>query len=168
MNTYAHKPPIAQQGFILFLTLILLIMLTVLALTQVSLNSTQTRIAANATDAEISFEKTEGAINEAINFVTNGTYVTDNFLRNNNGLYLLNQNAANIWTTVNWSSNTAVIKSFQGGSGAQAAYLIEQLPSVIKPGQNMKTPTHIFRVTGRSLGASGNTSVLLQSTLQVP
>ena len=51
----------AQKGYILLMTLILLVMLTVLALAAVSLNSTQTRIAANATDTEISFEKTEGA-----------------------------------------------------------------------------------------------------------
>lgn len=156
-----------QKGYILLTTLVLMIMVTVLALTQVSLNSSQTRVAANATDSEISFEKTEGAVNEALNNIIKGTYNTENFLRNNNGFYLFDQNAAPIWKTINWSSSAAVINSFQGNTSTQAGYIIEQLPSVIQPGQNMKSPTHVYRITGRAVDASGNSSVLLQSTVQI-
>ncbi|WP_238585395.1 pilus assembly PilX family protein [Legionella steigerwaltii] len=156
-----------EKGYILLLTMVLLIMLTVLALTDVSLNTTQTRIAANATDSEISLEKTEGALNEAINNLLNGTYNANDFLKNSTGLYLLTPGNPPLWTTVNWSSSTSVIPSFQGYSNSQASYIIEQLPSVIQPGQNMKTPTYVYRVTARSLGANGNTSVILQSTVQI-
>lgn len=157
----------AQKGYILLMTLILLVMLTVLALAAVSLNGTQTRIAANATDTEISFEKTEGALNEAINYLLNGTYSAHAFLQNSNGLYLHDPSAAPLWTTVNWASTTAVIKSFQGKSNSKASYIIEQLPSVIQPGQNMKSFTYIYRITARSVGANGNTAVLLQSNIQI-
>ncbi len=68
-------------------TLVLMIMLTALAVTQVSLNSSQTRVAANATDSEISFEKAEGASNEAVNKIINHSYSSENFINNNNGLY---------------------------------------------------------------------------------
>lgn len=157
----------AQKGYVLLMALILLIALTVLALTEVSLNSTQTRIAANATDTEISFEKTEGALNEAINYLLNGTYSANDFLQNGNGLYVLDPTAAPLWKTVDWSSTAAVIKSFQGNSNSQSSYIIEQLPSVIRPGQNMKTPTFIYRITARSLGTNGNTALLLQSTILI-
>jgi type IV pilus assembly protein PilX len=156
-----------QSGYILLMTLIFLIILTVLALAEVSLNSMQTRVAANATDTEISFEKTEGALNEAINYLLNGTYSASNFLQNANGFYQLDPTAAPLWTTVNWSSSKAVINSFQGNTNSQASYIIEQLPSVVQPGQNMKTPTYIYRITARSTGASGHTAVLLQSTIQI-
>lgn len=162
-----HLKYSVQQGYILLTTLILLIALTVLALAGVSLNNTQTRIAANATDTEICFEKTEGALNEAINYLINGTYTVNDFLQNTRGLYLFAPTAAPLWTTVNWSSSTAVINSFSGSSGSQASYIIEQLPSVVQPGQNMKTPTYIYRITARSVGASGNNAVLLQSTIQI-
>jgi len=162
----SHSPK-TQRGFILFMTQVLIILLTILALTQVSLNSTQTRLAANATDAEISFEKAEGAINEAVNYLLNGTYSPASFTLNGNGLYVLDQNSPSLWKTVNWSGSTSVIKSFQGGTGDQAAYIIEKLPSVIQPGQNAKNPTHIYRITARSAGASGNNAVILQSTLRV-
>jgi type IV pilus assembly protein PilX len=158
---------IKQKGYILITTLVLMSMLTVMALTQASHNITQTRIATNATDSEISFEKTEGALNEAVNNILNATYTTQSFLNDTNGLYLFNSTEAPAWKTVNWSSNSAVINSFQGGSGSQASYIIEQLPSVIQPGQNMKSPTHVYRITAHSTDASGNSSVLLQSTIQL-
>ncbi len=158
--------PNKEQGFILMTVLILMIMLTVLAVTQVSLNSTQTRVATNATDTEISFETSEGALNEAITKVMSHGYSSQDFLNNNNGLYLFNHGDAPIWQTVNWNSSGAVIKSFSG-SGSQASYVIEQLPSVIKPGQSMRSSTNVYRITSRTLGANGNSSVLLQSTLQV-
>lgn len=156
-----------QKGFVLIITLVLIIILTILALTQISLNNTQTRIAANATDNEISFEKSEGAVNEAANLLLNGTYNPSNFASNGNGLYLLNANSSPLWNTVNWNSGTAVKNSFQGASGSQATYIIEKLPSVIQAGQNMKSPIYVYRVTGRSATASGNSSVLVQSTLKV-
>ncbi|MCW8386399.1 pilus assembly protein [Fluoribacter dumoffii] len=156
-----------NHGYILLITMIFLIMLTVLAITGVSLNTTQTRIAANATDSEITLEKTEGALNEAVNNLMNGTYSANSFLKNSNGLYLLDPNNPPLWTTVNWSSSSSVISSFQGYSNSQAGYIIEQLPSIIQPGQNIKSPTYVYRITARSLGASGNTSVMLQSTVQI-
>jgi type IV pilus assembly protein PilX len=155
-----------QEGYILLTTIVLMIMLTVLALTQVSLNTSQTRVAANFNDTEVSFEKTEGALNEAINKLISSAYTSASFLTNSNGLYLLDQSSAAKWTTVNWASS-GVISSFNGGTGTQARYIIEQLPSIIQPGQNMKTPTHVYRVTARAVGASGNSSVMLQSTLQI-
>ena len=154
-----------QQGYVLLTTLILMIMLTMLALTQVSLNTTQTRVATNVTDTEITFEKTEGAVNEAINNLNNGTYISASFLNNSNGLYLYNQNSAPLWKNVNWSSGS-VISSFQGKAGTQASYFIEKLPSVCQPGQNCKIPTNIYRITGRGLGANGNSSVVIQTTVQ--
>lgn len=156
-----------QKGYVLLMTLVLLIALTTLALTDVSLNTTQTRIAANATDTEISLEKAEGALNGAINNLMNGTYNAASFLQNSNGLYMLDPTAPPLWSSTSWSSSTSVIYGFQGYSNSQASYLIEQLPSITQPGQNMKNPTRIYRITAHSLGANGTTTVMLQSTIQI-
>lgn len=157
-----------QKGYILLLTLVMLVMLIILALALVSVNTSQTRIAGNATDLEISFEKSEGAVNQAINSLIKGTYSGSTFRQNNNGLYLFNSNTAPLWSTVNWNSSNAVIKSFQGNSGSAASYIIEQLPSVIIPGQNMKVPTQVYRITAQTVGSRGNTATLVQTTLQIP
>ncbi|KTD35374.1 Tfp pilus assembly protein PilX [Legionella moravica] len=167
MNTLSSLTQLKQKGYILITTLVLMSMLTMMALTQSSHNTSQTRVATNATDSEISFEKTEGALNEAVNKLLNSTYTPQSFLNNTNGLYVFDSSAAPIWKTVNWSSSAAVINSFQGSSGTQSSYIIEQLPSVIQPGQNMKSPTRIYRITARSVGANGTSSVLIQSTIQI-
>lgn len=166
-NSLEKVISVQQKGYILLVTMILLLVLISLALTAISINTTQTRIAANATDTEISLEKTEGALNEAINKLLNGTYTSTSFMQNGNGLYILNPSDPPLWKTANWSSASSVILSFQGYSNSQSSYIIEQLPSIVQPGQNMKTPTRVYRITARSVGANGNTIVMLQSTVQI-
>lgn len=167
MNYYPQISQLQQKGYVLLTTLVLMIMLTVLALTQVSSNTNQTRVASNATDSEITFEKTEGAVNEAINKLNNGTYIAASFLTNSNGLYQHDASATPLWKTVGWSS-ADVINSFQGGTNSQASYFIEKLPSVCLPGQNCRTQTNnLYRITARAVGANGNSSVIIQTTLQI-
>ena len=166
MNSLSSFKAFKNRGFILITTLILLIMLSILGMTEVSVNTTQTQIATNSTDSEISFEKTEGTMNEAINKMLSNAYDSSVFLQNSNGLYLYNQSATPLWQTIDWTSSAA-IHSFSGLSGLQANYIIEQLPSVVKPGQNMKATTYVYRITGKAVGQNGSSSVLLQSTLQI-
>ena len=157
----------ADKGFILITTLVLLLMLTVLGMAQISINSTQTQIATNSSDTETSFEKTEGAINEANTRMFANTYTSSNFNSNNNGLYIFDPTQTATWQTVNWDATGSVIQSFSGLNGSKASYVIEQLPSVVQTGQNMKSVTRIYRITGRAVGQTGNSSVLLQSTIQI-
>lgn len=156
-----------SKGFALITTLVLLTMLSILALSQISSNSTQTKMATNAADTEISFEKTEGAVSEATNKMINSTYTSEKFLQNGSGLYVFNKNTAPLWHTSNWDSSAFAIEGFAGLAGTKATYMIEQLPSVVQPGQNLRTMTRIYRITGRTTGQSGLSSVLIQSTLQI-
>lgn len=156
-----------QAGFILITTFIMILMLTVMVLGILSYNTTQTRIAANATDEQIAFQTAEGAINQATNNVLAGNYPSSSFLTNTNGLYIFNPTNPPLSSTINWSSTSAVITSYQGGSNAQAAYIVEQLPSGIQPGQNMNKLAWVYRVTARAVGASGGSPIILQTTIQV-
>lgn len=155
-----------QKGSVLIITFILLLMISIMAVTQMSLNSTQTHVATNTADAQVAFETAEGALSDATNNLFSNTYTTANFLSNANGLYLFDPTIEPRWTTVDWSSN-AVITSFQGHSSAASAYIIEQLPSSSPSGQDMNRPSYVFRITARAVGASGNGVVLLQSTVQM-
>ncbi|MEO6920043.1 MAG: PilX N-terminal domain-containing pilus assembly protein [Collimonas sp.] len=157
----------SQRGATLFITTIMMLLLTILALGAMSLNSMQTRIATNAADAQIAFQTAEGALNQAQTNIIAGNYPPGTFVANSNGLYTFAPASAPLWTTVNWSSSSAAIQSFTGNSSAPAAYIIEQLPSVIRPGQNYKKQTQVFRVTVRAVGASGGAPVMLQSTVQI-
>jgi len=157
----------SSEGSVLIVTLLLMTMLTVIAISQISFNHTQTHIATNSADVQVAFHTAEGALNEATNNLLAGTYLPSAFLSNANGLYLPDLSTTPLWSTINWNSTSAVIKSFQGKSNAQAAYMVEQLPSVVRPGQNMNSPTSVYRITARGVGASGNTIVTLQSTMQL-
>jgi type IV pilus assembly protein PilX len=156
-----------QQGSVLILTLLLLVMLTVVAVTQVNFNRTQTHIATNTADSQVAFQTAEGALNEATNNLIAGNFTTTSFLSNANGLYYFNQNNAPMWANVDWTSSNAIILSFKGQSSARGAYMIEQLPSVILPGQNANSPAQVFRITAHGAGASGSSPITLQSTLQL-
>ena len=163
MNTIASQS--RKKGSVLILALILLLMLTIMAVAEMSVNSTQTRIAANTADEQVAFTTAEAALNEAVNNLLAGQY--SNFAANTNGLYVFNFNNDPWWTTINWTAPGAVIPSFQGQSKAQSAFIIEQLPSIVKPGQNSGSPTQVYRITARAVGASGNTAVILQSDVQI-
>ena len=158
---------LSQTGSVLVITLLVLLMLTIMAVAEISFNSTQTRVATNSADAQVAFQTAEGALNEATNNLLAGQYPSTGFLANTNGLYLFNPTNNPLWSTIDWTNANAVIRSFQGSSSAQAAFFIELLPSVIKGGQNINTPTQVFRITARAVGASGNSPVILQSTLQL-
>jgi len=164
---HSLRPLHAQRGSTLFVTAILMLLLIVLALGALSLNTTQTRIATNAADAQIAFQTAEGALNQAQTNIISGNYPASSFQANTNGLYVFSPGSAPLWTTVNWASTSAVISSFTGNSNAPAAYFIELLPPVVRPGQSMKTPTQVFRVTARAVGASGGAPVILQTNVQI-
>jgi type IV pilus assembly protein PilX len=172
MNNMTPRGPFpthinSSKGSVLIVTLLVLLMLHVLAITQISLNTTQTHIATNSADAQIAFQTAEGALNEATNNLFANSYNNAEFLSNTNGLYLHDPNLANRWTNIDYDDSSAMLKSFQGGSYSQGQYIIELMPSIILPGQNMSTPTQVYRITSRAVGASGDSPVLLQSTLQI-
>lgn len=164
----ARSSVTASRGATLLVALVLLFILTLLAVSEVQFNSSETHMAANFADAQAAFQSAEGALNQAINFVHSGNYTPSTFLANTNGLYLSVPSNPPLWTTVNWSSASAVIQNYQGYSKAKAAYMIEQLPSVIQPGQSMRAMSLVFRITARALGPSGNSPVMLQCTVLVP
>lgn len=155
------------KGSVLIISLLVMLMLTLMAISQMSFNISQTHIATNSADAQVAFQTAEGALNEATNNLIAGNYATVNFLSNANGLYMFNSNQDPLWSTLDWNSANATIRSFQGGAQAQASYLVEQLPSIVRPGQNMNVPTQVYRITARAVGASGGSPVILQSTEQI-
>lgn len=157
-----------KRGSALIVTLILLMILTMMAVVEVSSHTAETRIVANTANNFIALQTAVGALNDAATQLKNATPTKDKFSMNANGYYLLNPNNPPIWTTVNWQSTSDVISGYQGQSIAPAAYVIEMLPSVVMPGGSMKSPTEIYRITVRAVGGTSNTVVMLQCIVQVP
>jgi type IV pilus assembly protein PilX len=166
-----RKPfPSSQRGVVLIATMILLVLLTILALTAVSMNSTQTRVAANSADQQVAYETAEGVLSQAESNVIAGLYPTSAFAANAAGLYIFDATAGPVWQTNAslWSTPGATISTgFGGGSSQPGQFVIELLPPVIKPGQAMNAQTQVYRVTAYGVGQSGKSPVILQATMQV-
>lgn len=167
MNTLHHKH-IAHRGSTLIISLVFLLILSVIAINQMSSNSMLTRIASNSGDAMVAFQTAEGALNQAANALLGNNLSIDGFLANTNGLYLFSPTSSALWSSINWASSSAVVQSYQGSAKVAAAYFIEQMPSITVPGQSMTSPISIYRITARAVGASGGTPVILQAVVQVP
>ena len=165
MNAYLVVSRTTQRGSVLITTLILLIMLTVLGLAMISLNSTQTRIATNSSDAQQAYQTAEGALNQAANNLLAGNYTQAGFIANTNGLYAFDTSITPRWQSVDWTNGTNVTQCTTCGMGTQAAFIIEYMPPVNVPGVGAR---QVYRVTARALGVSGKSPVVLQSTVLTP
>ncbi|MFY7698144.1 MAG: pilus assembly PilX family protein [Legionella sp.] len=159
--------PKQMKGFILITTLILVCLLTIIAVTGISLSNNQTRMAANAKDNEISFEKAQAALQQATNLIFNGTYNPTTFIKNASGFYLYDRDNQPKWKTINWSNAADVVTSFKGNTRSAASYIIEKLPSVFQPGQNSRVPSHVYRITAYATDRNTGSSVILQNTISV-
>jgi len=169
MKTRRHRSP--ERGVVLIATAVLLVILTVIALAGVSMISTQTRVATNSADVQVAYQTAEAALSDAQNQLIAGSFVPSAFAQNNGGLYVFDPSAPPVWSDAHlWlpaNASKVLTSNFQGGSSSAPAYVIEQMPSVIKPGQDMKRPTQVYRITARATGRSGNAPVVLQSTVQI-
>jgi type IV pilus assembly protein PilX len=167
LNPSIRHPRFKQRGSVLIVTIIMILLLTILGLGTVSLNTTQTRIATNSADVQISFQTAEGAINQANTDLIAGNYTFQEFVAGEKGLYIFDPNTTPIWKTIDWNNSDLSIPGFKGSSNEDSKVIIELLPSFTRPGQSLKSTTRVFRITVRSIGASGKSPTILQSTVQI-
>lgn len=156
-----------KKGSALIVTLILLMILTVLAITEVSSHTAETRIVTNTANNFIAHQTAVGALNEAATQLLSSPPSKSTCAANAKGYYLLNPDNPPLWTTVNWQSSSAVISGYQGQSVSPATYIIEMLPSVVMAGGSMKSPTDVYRITVRAVGKSTNSVAMLQCIVQI-
>ncbi len=166
--------PSRSSGFVLLTALVMLLVLTISALVAMVYQANQARVAGNTANAQISFETGEGALRIAEGALLSGQYVNSPFTTaGNGGLYLFNPQATPVWAqSATWSgSGTTMASPYQGLSGAVPQIVIEQLPSVAMPGQNVASmqygggvqPSRVYRITVRALGANGKAPTMVQS-----
>jgi len=162
----------SQQGFVLVTAIILVLLITILALSMVSLNSTQTRIATNAADSQVAFQTAEAALHQAEDSLISGSISIPSPCGSISvaGVYCApSATSTPLWASVNWTSTTAAVQTgFTGSSSRQGAYIIEQLPVTTTPigcTQNVGNKVSWFRITARAVGASGQSPVMLQSVI---
>ena len=164
-----------QHGSVLVITILLLISLTIIGLSTVVLNTTQTRIATNSADQQIAFQTAEGALAEAQQFILDGvaknTLNVSSFVdstSSSTGLYVTNpSNQKPLWNTVKWGAGA--VQSFKGKSAQPSAYIVELLPPFHVKGTPQNQRTLAFRISARAIGANlaSPSPVILQTVFQI-
>lgn len=185
---HKHLNPTRQSGVVLFVSLILLSVLTLLAVTGMKTSIIEEKMSGNLRDNELAHQAAESALREAETFINNLTSVTA--LTNTNGLYRAAADAASLepdyldpdtWDPANTSNYTEA--SDLGGSAQLAQppkYIIKHIGNhdlceavtggISDPNSAFNTDLcirEIFRVTAHGTGVSPDTTKTLQAYFEL-
>lgn len=167
-----------QQGMVLLVTLIMIGLMSLVAVSSIRGSSMQEAMAGNMHDRNLAFQSAEAGLRMAEEDVkTNGA--SKDFTQNTKGLYQ-DQNltgsangSVKDWSATTWDT-TDVALSFKEQVEADEMILSE---GVTKPPQyvieRINEFTHVdgtvvvYRITCRGFGMSESSEVVLQSTYQV-
>ena len=166
-----------QRGLALFISLVVLLIITIIGVSAVQTTTLEERMAANARDHDIAFQAAEAALlsAEALVEILQPADVPS-FGGNTNGRYLPS-GAGNQprWETVDWPGDATIPLSDDTipGVADQPKYIVEYLTQLAPDedelnlsniGGTSGAPTDIFRITARGAGGSTRAQVLLQVT----
>lgn len=161
-----------QRGYVMLTSIVLVLMITLLALALVSHNSTQTRIATNSRDYQSAFQTAEAAMSQVNAQIVRATFLRADCMQPGDALaagminYVCTDSTSEAWQnnaapwTANLPGNTT---AFQGNAAAAPVYLVEKMPPIGVPGNdlsgaNVSQPTP-FRVTVKAGGANADANL---------
>ena len=184
MMTRTNTVQTPQQGFVLIVALILLLVLTMLGLAAARTSSLEERMAGNDRNHAMAFESGEAGLSAAYSGILQGLWSNADFAANNNGLYLLSTccgmagGFTSAWTVPGaWGGALPITTPAPGFTipevSQQPVFLIEQLPPVAPPGSNLAQqqngggapPVQLYRITVYGTGGDQTTHVILQSVV---
>lgn len=172
-----------QQGFVLVVALILLLILTVLGLAAAQSTSMQEQMAGNQRNHALAFEAAEAGLNAAKSGLLQNLWSNAEFASNTNGLYTVatccgaSGGYTSAWTVTGvWSSAIPLSTPTPSLSvpqvAAQPVFLIEALPPVAPPGSSLvmrqnggTPPVQPYRITAYATGGDQTSHVFLQSVV---
>ena len=168
-----------NRGVALFISLVLLLVLTIIGISAVQTSTLETRMARNEHDMLLAFQAAESALRDGENFIETLT-TTDGFTdAGGNGLWTVAElDEPNRWETAGvWEGGTSVASPTQMNATVkqpQPRYLIEHVASVVREenAYQINDPyaataadrIEVFRITARGDGGSANARVVLQTT----
>ncbi|MEM9620950.1 MAG: PilX N-terminal domain-containing pilus assembly protein [Pseudomonadota bacterium] len=164
-----------QAGVALFISLVLLLILTIIGVSAVQTTSLEVRMTRNEHDTLLAFQAAESALRDAevqLEAIPSTVAFDDT-----NGLY---QVAAlgdeDVWKDVNvWTGANSVVAANDIDSTAEdPRYIIEYLGAVVREENQHQVEDpysgggndriEMFRITARGVGGTANSTVLLQTT----
>ena len=191
-QTYSCATRSRQQGAVLYIALILLIILTIIGVVAARLQTGEAVMARNDHNHQLALQSAEAALRDAEINLAIGNWSIPQFAANANGLYVLASEAqgavaavnpvGSIADQINWNANypapnpAALTYTGPALSNAPASPLltqviIENLPPVARAGDPLCTPSNqtqscaVYRVTAHAVGADASASATLQSII---
>ena len=148
MKQLTHRPH-GQQGATLIITLVMLVLITLVGVSSIRKSTIDEKTAGASRDRDKAFQAAEAAVQTCLVQLKNLTYTGTTLAPTGAG-------AAPHWeASGNWSNgNSNVVAVDSDGLYAQPRCMVEALGA----------GTGSYRVTGRAVGASSVTEVVLQAT----
>lgn len=191
-HNHTSSPRSRQQGAVLYISLILLIILTILGVVAARLQTGEAVMARNDHNHQLALQSAEAALRDAEINLAIGNWSIPQFAANSNGLYVLSTEAeggvailpqpGSIADQINWNANypapnpnaltyTGAALSNAPASPILTQIVIENLPPVARAGDPLCTPSNqtqscaVYRVTAHAVGADASASATLQSII---
>lgn len=158
-----------QNGIALVVSLIMLLLMTLLAVSSMRTTILEEKMAGNFKDRNSAFQASESALRAGENYLRT-TMVLPTFDGSTAGLYQpTTLGTISRWDQVNWS-NAGEVVAYVGlpGVATQPNYIIEELQPIAELGGSLEVgaalENRFYRVTAQGVGATANAVVQLQST----
>lgn len=158
--------PVREQGFSLIVALVFLIILAMLGVTAATVATQEERMAGHTRDRNIALQAAEAAINDAMQNIA--VYCSDARVQ---PYVALNSNSASAWDTIYGTVDatpcancfTPTLALPTTGTGAVAVQPESYIEWKTLAGCPPTGVTRRYRVTARGVGASVDTTVILQA-----
>jgi type IV pilus assembly protein PilX len=182
MSDLSYRPLFKQQqGAVLVIGLIMLLLLTVIGMSSIRGTDLQERMAGNARDHHLAFQATEAAVRSAENYLSGASISA---YSNGAGYHkdLTGPTSPLFWSPEDWGTGEVagtkeVVKIADNtlkGISEQPKYVIEQLEVSISPGNlgsavdqqslDSMAEREVYRITARGLGGTKDSEALIQTT----
>lgn len=173
----------SQQGVVLVVGLIMLVVMTLLAVSSMQSSSLQELMSSNVKDKVTAFEAAESAIRAAEQFLDNGVLNLGAFDDDKSDGLLANL-YDEVWKEVDWQNESVEVDNVvvidgtaatQGGVKSKPRYVIQHIGPVASDADrklNVDSSyqanaadalVQMFKITARGTGGSDNTEVVLEA-----
>ncbi|MDZ7663692.1 pilus assembly PilX family protein [Thiohalophilus sp.] len=154
-----------QQGVVLIVSLMLLVVITLLGISGMRNTTLDERMAGNMRDLQLAFYSAESALREAEQQIK---VISLPPFNNTNGYY---ETDSTLWQTIDWSDTSAVIQvtTTIDEVSAPPAYYVEEMPATPSDGSleaGIPHDSEVYRITARGVGGSTTSVAILQATVR--
>lgn len=164
---YFHK----QQGAVLIISLIMLVLLTLIGMGAMRSTTMEERMAGNMRDKQVAFYAAEAALREGERFFEN--LISIGAFNGSAGKLTLADDEPDYWDSSTWSAGNSIEYSSSAISNVskQPRYIVKYAGNSVsnvgslnmgRYGSNGKNQVSNFQVTARGTGASDKTQVIVQ------